>query len=131
VLSLGGLRAQEILRLAGWWYLGYHLLAAAAAAVVFYVGFFMDAEPGAWRDALIQLAFSVLLYPLIIPSLMACGGPQGVCRDALASGLRITVLVLTIAWAFTGVRVLILSLRASRRRRPTLPPDDESPDRPA
>jgi hypothetical protein len=125
---MSGPREQEILRQAGWWYLGYHVLAAALAAIVFYLGFFMDAVAGSWRDALIQLAFAVLLYPPIIPSVMVCGGPGNPCEDALANGLRITVLVLTIAWAFTGVRVLILSVRASRKSRPSHTTDLEPPD---
>ena len=113
--ALASPRVRAMVKWAGWCYVGYHVLLGS----LFVVGFFVETRPGYWREpgALGELFFTVFLYPLFIPFFVVCGGLHDRCENVLGIGAQWTVLVLTVIWAATGARVVVLSFRGWWGRR--------------
>ena len=96
---------------AGWTYVGYHLLLVALGTY--------EALSRYWDlvEFLGEMAVGLVLYPVLVPGLAMCGGLHGGCNSVLGVAAQLTVLGLTLAWSITGWRVVILACRRSIQRR--------------
>jgi hypothetical protein len=110
-LAIRQARRLHAVRLLGRIYLAYHTVFAS----VIVVSFLMGTRPGYWRDAVPVFAVLIVLYPLAIPALVACGGLHN-CGGSPLTVLALPILLVTLFAAGSAIWVAFSFLRRLRLR---------------